>query len=319
MLPWPQTVDAGQNWMQILSTGDLPRAGILHVARHVTARPRHGMGEWRSRRLVWRSTDGGAELAAAAHIRRPTWAGSRPRMHPARGSASATSALAHDGRRREVAAPHRARAPTSVISGPTSRGGARDGSSISKTTDGGPTWQSVFTLPAGPPSPWFWDALTGWRATGAAMRTDDRRRRHLAGRGHRPAGHRCVQVCGRPQRLGLAQRVAGAGPHNRWRRHVAGPEHRQRRTDRSPVRGCPATVGLDERIDAVTQSCRRHDPTAARAGTHPRRRRCRPPACGSEFSELQLRRRHARLGDSMAVSSMSTTRAGLRVTWRRHR
>ena len=66
-------------------------------------------------------------------------------------------------------------------------GWGTDGSGIVKTTDAGRTWRAVFTLPPARPAEWFWDALTGWRSARRDHRTDDRRRRHLARRSHRPA------------------------------------------------------------------------------------------------------------------------------------
>ena len=240
-----KTSDAGQTWTYHC----LPLTDTWHVTDQpplASARPR--TAGWLLDDTLWRSTDGGdtwseqhtfpeklswiqAENATRAWVQQGTrlW-------HTTDGGA--TWQLAHRGCARQDVLPNFTR-------------GVGHGRQQHRQVNRRRRVMACRLHPAQRPGPqeWFWDALTGWRAAGSNIeRTTDGGATWLS-RGFRTAGGRRVQIRGHPQRLGLALRLAGFGPHDRRRRHLAGPEHRQRLVNRSPVRGRPARLGAQRGAD----------------------------------------------------------------------
>ncbi len=167
--------------------------------------------------VVWRSTDGGATWVQQAALA-VSATGSRPRMPSGRGSARGPQSCGPP-----TAARRGSRWPGPAPPAPCSRpmrwgGASTAGASSRRRTAALRGRRSSRSRRLTPPG-------TGITSPAGAPRrgypADDRWRRDLEGRGHRLAGGRCVPVRGCPQRLGLAQRVAGAGSHHRWRRDVA--------------------------------------------------------------------------------------------------
>ena len=191
-----RTLDAGQTWttacLPVTSQGTLGAIGFGSTT--------HG---WLAAdNTLWRSVDGGAN-----------W--TQQRTFPARlnwiQAQDAASAWAQHGaslwRTLDGGANWQLlteTAPARVTFRTSMEGWGTDGSSIAKTTDGGNDLALGLHAACSPGPGMVLGSADRLAGGWLEPRTHDRRRRHLAQRGHRFAGGRRVPVRGRPGRLGLA-------------------------------------------------------------------------------------------------------------------